>query len=132
MEQNLGNLSVRTYTAGGGLPVSGAFVRILGAEESNREVVHSLVTDKDGNTPSVALPAPNRQNSLTPDGGGETYALYNIEAEKDGFYTKKIFGVTVFSGVNSLQLINMIPISTDGTDYPRGNINTLIPENEIL
>ena len=133
MEENFGNLTVRAYTAGGGLPVSGAVVRISGAEEVNRSVLQSLITDEDGNTESVSLPAPLRENSLSPNSAGAAYALYDVEITKDGYYTKKIFGSSVFSGVNSLLLINMIPVSDGGqSDYPRGNINTVIPENTSL
>ena len=133
MEENFGNLTIRTYTAGGGLPVEGALVRIFGAEEVNRDVSHTLITDEDGTTQNVALPAPLRINSLSPNPSGAAYALYNIEVEKDGYYDKKIFGSSVFSGINSLLLVNMIPVSDGGqSDYPRGNVNTVIPENESL
>ena len=133
MEKNFGNLTVRAYTAGGGLPVEGAVVRIFGSEEVNRTVMHSLITDLDGVTESVSLPAPLRENSLFPENNKSAYALYDVEIEKEGYYSKKIFGASVFSGVNSLLSVNMIPISEGGrSDYPRGNINTVIPENQSL
>ena len=130
MEEYFGNLTVRAYTAGGGLPVSGARVRIVGAEEENRNVTHTLITDKDGKTEQVALPAPLRSNSLSPEKDSDAYSRYDVEIEKEGYYSKKIFGSAVFAGINSLLLINMIPISEGGqSDYPRGNINSvIIPE----
>ena len=67
MLDDFGTLSVRTYTASDALPVSGAAVRIFGAEEANRFSVHSLITDNDGVTPTVTLPAPNRRYSLAPN-----------------------------------------------------------------
>ena len=130
MEEYFGNLTVRAYTAGGGLPVGGAKVRISGAEEENRNVTHTLITDKDGKTEAVALPAPLRANSLTPQKDGNISSRYDVEIEKEGYYLKRVFGAAVFAGVNSLLLINMIPISDGGqSDYPRGNINSvIIPE----
>jgi len=133
MEGNFGNLTVRAYTAGGGLPVEGAMVRILGAEEVNRNVTHALITDPDGVTERVSLPAPLRANSLVPNSPGMAYSLYNVEVEKDGYYSKKIFGASVFAGVNSQLLVNMIPLSeNENGDYPRGNVNTVIPGNPNL
>lgn len=128
-----GTLRIRTYTAGGALPVSGALVRITGAEEDNRFVAYTLTTDRDGLTPVVTLPAPSVGFSLAPDPKEQAYSVYDAEISAPGYYTKRINGLTVFSEVDSVQLVNMIPISgSDINDFPRGNINTNVPENEDL
>lgn len=133
MLDDFGVLSVRTYTAGGALPVEGAVVRIEGAEELNSDFSRSLVTDEDGKTEDIILPAPRRSLSMSPSPTETPYAVYDIEITANGYYTKKIYGLTVFSGINSVQLVNMIPESSDSIgDYPRGNINATIPENENL
>ena len=54
MYTEFGNLTVRAYTAGGGLPVADAIVRINGAEEANRFVTYTLFTNRDGSTEAVA------------------------------------------------------------------------------
>ena len=128
-----GTLKIRTYTAGGALPVSGATVRILGAEEDNRLVAYSLATDRDGMTREIVLPTPALSYSLTPAPSAKPYSLYNVEITAPGYYTKIINGLTVFPGVNSVQLVNMIPDSGYYiNDFPRGNIYTNIPENSHL
>ena len=128
-----GRLRIRAYTAGGALPISGATVRIKGAEEDNRLVAYTLVTDRDGLTQEITLPAPSVEYSLSPDPAEQPYAVYDLEITAPGYYTKRISGLTVFSGVNSIQLINMIPDSGSNiNEYPRGNINTIIPENQNL
>ncbi len=133
MPEDYGMLTVRAYTAGGGLPVENVKVIIRGAEDSNSEVYFELMTDEDGNTPTVNLPAPKKNYSLAPSPTALPYALYDMEIEKEGYYSKKIYGLTVFSGINSLQLVNMIPLSEGGTsDFPRGSLNTVIPENTHL
>ena len=127
-----GSLRIRAYTAGGALPVVGATVRIRGAEEANRLVNYSLTTDRDGITESVSLPAPSVEYSLSPDPVESPFALYDVEIVAPGYYSKTIKGLTVFSGVESIQLVNMIPGDAGNTEnYPRGNINTVITENEI-
>lgn len=133
MLEDIGTLSVRAYTASGGLPVEGALVRITGAEEDNRMIAYSLITDRDGKTETVSLPAPKKSNSTAPNQPDSPYAIYDITVSRDGYYTRNIKGVSVFSGVGSIQLVNMIPESGVGNEnYPRGNINTVIPDNTTL
>lgn len=127
-----GTLRIRAYTAGGALPIPGAVVRITGAEEANRLVSYSLLTDRNGSTNIVSLPAPSLSYSLSPSPAEVPFALYNVEISADGYYSKRINGISVFSGINSVQLVNMIPVSSDSQDYPRGNINAIIPENQDL
>ncbi len=129
-----GTLRIRTYTAGGALPVNNALVKIRGAEEDNRLISYTLITDRDGLTPLVTLPAPNVEFSLSPGPIEKPYSVYDVEISAPGFYTKRISGLTVFPGVNSIQLVNMIPSSGNSAEeYPRGNINTVIPEtNDLL
>ena len=127
-----GTLRVRAYTAGGALPIPNAVVRIMGAEEANRLVSYSLITDRNGTTEAVKLPAPSLSYSLSPSPSEAPFALYDVEISANGYYSKRINGISVFSGVNSVQLANMIPSSSGVQDYPRGNVNTVIPENESL
>ena len=133
MLNSSGTLRVRAYAAAGALPVEGATVRIMGASEDNRLVVFSSVTDRDGLTELITLPAPDVDFSLSPNPAELPYSVYDLEISKNGYYTKRINGLTVFPGINSIQLINMIPGSGSlAEDYPRGNINYIIPENTDL
>ena len=127
-----GNLRVRTYTAGGALPVKGAIVRITGAGDDNGFVSYSLVTDRDGQTDVVSLPAPSVNYSLYPDPAELPYSVYDIVITAPGYLTKRINGLSIFSGINSIQLVNMIPGSGDlPENYPAGNTNTTIPESDL-
>ena len=131
MLDSTGTLRIRTYTASGALPVAGAIVRIRGAEENNRNVSYSVTTDRDGLTPKVLLPAPNVDYSLSPDPMESPFAVYDVEITASGYYPKRIIGLTIFSGVDSLQLVNMIPGSNDyAVNYPRGSQNAIIPQNQ--
>jgi hypothetical protein len=132
MVKSQGKLRIRSYTAGGALPVEGALVKIRGAQEDNSHVAYTLITDNDGLTSEVSLPAPLSEFSLTPGPNEAPYSIYDVEISAPGFYTKRIAGLTVFPGVTSVQLVNMIPSSGNlPDDYPRGNLNTSIPENTL-
>lgn len=133
MLNDFGTLSVRAYTAGGALPVKNATVRIIGAEEGNRDVSFSLKTDVDGTTAQIRLPAPSASLSQSPNPAQTPFAVYDIEITAPGFFSKRIYNVPVFAGINSLQQINMIPESENYLgDYPRGSVNAIIPDNSEL
>jgi hypothetical protein len=108
---DFGTLRIRATSASGAIPIMGAIVRIMGGEESNIQIVKSLVTDNDGITPKVKLPTPKRSYSLTPEDEESPFALYDVEVTADGYYAKRIIGVAIFSGINAILPVNMIPES---------------------
>lgn len=132
MLDSSGTLRIRAYTAGGALPVAGATVRIMGADENNRLINYSLTTDVDGLTKAVTLPAPLVEYSLSPNAAEQPYAVYDVEITAPGFLSKKISGLNVFAGVDSIQLINMIPgHNSDLNNIPIGSTDTVIPKYNL-
>ena len=129
-----GTLYIRAFTAGGALPVEGVLVRIRGANEENRLVEYSFLTDKSGLTERVSLPAPKREFSLSPNPKETPYAIYDVEVFGSGFYQKRFFNVTLFDGADSYQPVAMIPISdyVQNGVFPEGNLNVVIEVNEYL
>ena len=129
-----GTLNVRTSIASGAVPVPKTVIRIFGADEYNRYVEYSLLTDVDGSTQRITLPAPAKVFSTEPFSPEVPYALYDIEASRDGYYTKRINNVAIFPDTNTSQIINMIPISISegGAFYPKGNLDATVKENEFL
>ena len=124
-----GKLRIRAYTAGGALPISNVRVEISGAEEGNENVKFVLFTDMDGITEEITLPAPSSSYSMTPYPNESPYALYDVKISKDGYLTKTIRNLPVFSGIESFQGVNMIPY-TEGV-YPRENSEITIPDYDI-
>ena len=129
-----GTLNVRTSIASDALPVPKTVIRIFGADENNRYVEYSILTDIDGSTKRITLPAPSSVYSTEPFAPEVPYALYNIEASREGYYTKRINNVAIFADTNTTQLINMIPlsISEGGAFYPKGNLEATVKENDFL
>ena len=133
MPNSSGTLRVRTYTAGGALPVADAVVRVIGASEDVRLVSYSSLTDRDGLSELFTLPTPDVGYSMSPNPAEQPYSLYDIEVTADGYFTKRINGVSLFSGINSIQLVNMTPGSGNIVEeYPRGSVNYVIPQNTDL
>lgn len=135
MEYNdSGKLSVRAYTASGAYPVAGTVIRVTGVDENNRFVNYSIITDVNGVSIFSALPAPPASYSLSPGSAEVPYAIYDIEASADGYYSKIIHDVAVFPGREAVLPINMIPVSVNdnGAMYPRDTLDTFVTENEFL
>ncbi len=131
---SFGNISVRTYTASEALPIAGSLVKIYGTDDYNKDVQYSLLTDNDGITKSISLPAPSAAYSSAPGAGETPYSVYNVEITKNGYYPKRIDNVPIFSGINALLPIEMIPLSyaSDGSLINQKNLNSVIYENENL
>ncbi len=111
-----GFLIVSVYTARGAIPIRNALVTISYVDASQSAPYAVLTTDRSGKTPKIALPAPPRDLSLTPQNGGEItlpYSVYNIEIVKEGFYPVVDTGVPIFSGVTAIQSADLIPLSED-------------------
>lgn len=125
---DFGTLTVRATLAEESLPVPDATVVIRGADEYNRDVLYSLLTNEDGLTPIVSLPAPSPDLSKTPTPSQLPFSKYDVEISKDGYYTKRILEIPVFPGINTSLPVNMLTkIEFDeGGLYPRGNVNATI------
>lgn len=132
--ENFGNIRIRTYAASGALPIDGALVKIYGADEYSNGVIYSVLTDEDGVTRQVALPAPSRVYSVAPGAKESPYSVYNIEISKNGFYPKRIDNVPIFNGIDAVLPIEMLPLSygADGDIIPQSNLNSTVYENEHL
>ena len=129
-----GTFIVKAYTAGGALPVPKSVVRISGADENNGFIEFSLITDVDGLTPRITLPAPQKGDSLTPNPKEFPYSKYNIEISAEGYYPKRINNVAVFAGTDTFLPINMVPLAIyeRGVDFPADTLNTTVNENPFL
>jgi len=128
-----GSLTVRAYTAGGALPLKNSKIRIIGAGEENRFFETDLITDEDGLSAKILLPTPSRSYSLAPGALEIPYSTYDMEISAPGYYTKNIYGIAIFSGIDSIQPVAMIPIGAEeGAISPKDNLNVYITENERL
>ena len=80
-------LRVAVTTALGAQPLENALVTVSTAPDENgtRTLLYAVRTDRDGMTPPMTLAAPPRSASLSP-GQVTPYALYTVEAAREGFY----------------------------------------------
>ena len=102
----IGYLIVQTFKAGMGLPVEGAQVTV---RNESGAVERVLTTDRNGQSETIALPAPPMANSLTPE-NPDSFSKYAIQTEIEGYYPVENLQVPVFSGQTTLQQVALIPL----------------------
>lgn len=109
-EQNeVGYLTVRVSTAGGAIPLANASVNIRGGSVDDSSIIYSLLTNSDGLTKTVALNAPPRSDSLTPQDRTPPYSVYNVDVYAKGYTPAFFHNVPIFSGINSVQPAILVP-----------------------
>ena len=112
-----GYLIVKVATASGAIPIENATVILRGAEDKNESVMLSLITDRDGLTSRIPLPAPSREDSRSPN-IKRPFATYHIDVLKSGSYPQYYQNVPVFDGIIAVQNANVIPLSEGGEKNP--------------
>lgn len=129
-----GYLKIKAQTASGALPLPDISVRITSVDEGNLGVTYSLITDRDGEIRTLALPTPPKVFSESPGAPETVFSKYSVEAIGEGVYKKQIIDIEVFSGITTLLTLDMIPLGnyTTGVFTPEGSTITVIPENEAL
>lgn len=123
-----GYLIVNVFTAGGAIPIQGASVTVIrvseSAEPSESDIVGVKYTDSSGVTEKLALEAPPRSYSEAPGSASPPFARYNVSTEKSGYYTVRNINLPIYSGVTSIQPVELVPVSYyDGVE--------LYPENDV-
>jgi len=101
-----GRLVAQVYTANQALPIQGAVVTIMTA---NNEILSVQTTNISGKTPGIELSAPLARYSQAP-GGIKPYSTYNLRVESPGYYSRELLNVAVFDSIESVQPVALEPL----------------------
>ena len=127
-----GYIIVNVVAANEALPIENARVSIKGNDDQNKDDEFLLFTNESGLTELIALRTPEKALSLTP-GNAAGYSSYNLSVSKDGYYTREFVHIPIFSGVTSLQRINLIaktPFDSEDFD-PNDDVTESAPFDEM-
>ena len=109
-KNEIGYLIVRVSTALGAIPLENATVNLRGNTEESSGIIYSLLSDRDGLTQRIALPAPPRDLSAHPS-QSVPFSSWNVDVFKEGYIPISFTGVPVYSSVVSVQPAILVPIS---------------------
>lgn len=116
-----GYLQIEVTTASGAVPVRDATVIITERSNGDESLIGMIVTDENGTTPIVPLPAPPQSLSEAPDPAERPYSEYNISVYKKGFYSIPRLTVPIFDTIKSIQPVSVIPLAEfelNGAEIP--------------
>lgn len=106
-----GYLQIEVTTASGAIPVRDATVIISESSNGEDHLIGMIITDENGTTPIVPLPAPSQSLSEAPDPSEKPYSEYNISVYKKGFYSIPKLTVPIFDTIKSIQPVSVIPLA---------------------
>ena len=101
---SFGYLNIRAYAANSAIPINGLRVVVSKIINNQRIIFFDGSTNDSGMISSIALPSPSIESNNTVVPNSETYdivANYNNE--------DLIFKITIFSNIQVLQNINVVP-----------------------
>ena len=117
----IGYIKARAFTANGAIPLSDVSVVVTSAEENGAKITIELKTDENGETQTAEVPTPQASAGDAP---GETrpYAVYDIEAYLPGDYPYRSLRIPVFGDTLTVQPIGLVPLPLYDGDEVRPEI----------
>ncbi len=105
-----GKLIVQVTLARQAIPLENAKVTVNSTNGSPIEINEVRYTGQNGRTEPIDLPAPPVYYSKQPQEKVQSYAVYDVKSELDGYYTiENAKHALVFDNIASIQNIEMIP-----------------------
>lgn len=122
-----GIMRVQAYSADRTFPVPDALVRVYVSLADGEREMFQGITDVDGIVDNISLPAPDSSVSFDENSSVAPFATYVLRVSKPGYSSSIFNGIPVFDSVKSIQPVEMIPLSADGSQP----IQTVVPQEPI-
>ena len=125
-DDSFGTLKVQVFAAQQVYPISSA--RVIVRPGGEDKIIFEGYTDSSGIVDNIRLPTPGKALSGSP-GRIKPYSQYDVFVTQPNFVSRNYLGVPVFSGVESIQTVRLLPkqIGTDTT-----TVTTESEPNELL
>lgn len=123
-----GTLSVRVFTSRAQIPLPGATVAISRRTGPQRHTLLAVrVTDENGEVGPLTIAAPDLSGSESP-GTKTPFASLDIRVEHPGYELEIIEDVQVFSGVDSLLPVALLPLAEQAIPSEESNTIYIPPQ----
>ena len=103
-----GYITARAYMSSAQIPLENVAVTIVSPDGT---AIAMRLTDRSGLTEPIAIPAPERAESETPEENGRPFTDITLYAWKSGFEQVAAQNVQIFSGITTVQDLEMVPLS---------------------
>lgn len=126
-----GSLLIRVFASRAQLPISGATVAVFKVHEDGRyEALSVLMTDSSGVAGPIVLPAPDFDLSQTP-GTEIPFSIYSVLVEHPDYNMALFRNLQVFSGVETVQNVPLMPLSVPASDEENGADTTTVTPQDL-
>ena len=116
--QEYGTVTAQIVTSAAQIPIPGATLTITQElPDGRQELLAVRMTNYDGFTEPFDVPTPPASDSQTRQTAEVPYALVDLRTERTGFGRVLVRGAQVFSGVQTLQQLVLIPTPTLPDSY---------------
>ncbi|MBE6810142.1 MAG: hypothetical protein E7521_03680 [Ruminococcaceae bacterium] len=114
-EDGTGGLQLNVTTFNHLYPVKNALVTVFTGSGQNKTVIETGITDESGKSGVFNPKTPPAADSQQAENGGVApYAKYNVSVKSDGYVEQIAMNVPVFSGVLSVQGMDLLPVTAAG------------------
>lgn len=105
-----GYLTLRVYQSHAQLPLSGAAITVTQPAASGSHLLATRLTDQSGKAGPITIETPNRSESQVP-GFPRPFTAVDVTAEYPGYERILVENVQIFSGIETQQNLEMLPLS---------------------
>lgn len=121
-----GKLVVRVYTSQAELPVEDATVVVTQKSPDGKYKLLSVqATDSSGTTQPIVIPTPLLGESTHPGAQIPPFAVCDVWAEHPGYAMMLVEGVQIFDGVETLQDIELEPLTEGQSSLLQNSIRDI-------
>ena len=103
-----GFIQLRAYTSTAQFPLKDVAVSVTATDGT---AIAMRLTDRSGRIEPIAIPVPDRAESLSPDAGEIPFTRVNLYARLPGYIQIENEDLQVFAGTTTDQNLEMIPLS---------------------
>ena len=103
-----GYILVRAFTGRARYPLKDVAITVTATDGT---AIAMALTDRSGLIAPIAIPVPDRQESLQPDPSEIPFASVNLYARLRGYEQVEAENLQVFAGTTTVQNLEMIPLA---------------------
>ena len=130
MEEEFGTLQIRVYTSRAQLPIEDATVVVTQISPTGKYHLLSVqITDREGRVQPLTIPAPPRWESTGPTQDMGPFSVCPVWAEHPGYTALRVDGVQIFSGEETDQDMELIPLAEGQHSLVDSSILNTSPQN---
>lgn len=124
-----GYIVVNVYTSRAQLPLRNAQVSVTDGNEESPKLLGFRLTGDTGKTDQIEIETPDLDLSLSPS-KDTAFAVCNVKISHPSYYTLNISDVQVFANTQTLQNVELIPLTENSKPQDR-TINRTTPSQNL-